>query len=80
MFSPEAYALAEGLVSKAYINQGSQATARRSKLVTSLREVVANTVKDEQAKLEAMRTQMPELRVELEELREMLGGDVRAVA
>ena len=36
MFSPEAYALAEGLVSKAYINQGSQATARRSKLVTSL--------------------------------------------
>lgn len=51
-----------------------------AKLVTSLREVVANTVKDEQAKLEAMRTQMPELRVELEELREMLGGDVRAVA
>ena len=36
MFSPEAYALAEGLVSRAYINQGSQATARRSKLVTSL--------------------------------------------
>ena len=36
MFTPEALSLAEGLVSPAYIAQGSQATARRSKLLTSL--------------------------------------------
>lgn len=36
MFTPEALSLAEGLVSPAYVAQGSQATARRSKLLTSL--------------------------------------------
>ena len=36
MFSPEAFALAEGLVSSAYVSQGSQACARRGKLLTTL--------------------------------------------
>ena len=36
MFTPESLSLARGLVSPAYIAQGSQATARRSKLLTSL--------------------------------------------
>ena len=36
MFTPEALALSEGFVSRAYVAQGSQARARRSKLLVSL--------------------------------------------
>ena len=48
-------------------------------LVSSVRTIVEGAMHEQQAKLETMREELPGLRVELATLRDVLGGDVRAV-
>ena len=50
-----------------------------STLVSSVRTIVEGAMHEQQAKLETMREELPGLRVELATLRDVLGGDVRAV-
>ena len=49
-------------------------------IAASLRDVVDSAVKTEQNKLDEMQARVPVLRSELSALRDVLGGDVRAVA